>query len=508
MRNSTRVIVNTSAQYGRSIINLILSLYSTRLILDALGIDDYGIYTLVAGVVAMLSFMTSAMIVTTQRFMSYHQAKGDIEMQKVIFSNSIFLHLILGIIVLALLEVSSLFLFDGFLNIPVNRIFSAKIVYQCIIAMVMISFISSPFRAVLISHENIVFSSIIEVLDGVLKVIVALILAHMGTDKLTLYGLLMLCITFSDFIIYAIYDFRKYQECVIPKIRWFTARYMKSMGSFVGWQLYSTGCMIGRTQGTAIILNKLYGAAINASFGIAQQVNGGILFVASSILMAMNPQIVKAEGGGDRNRMFRLAEIASKFSFLLLALFVIPILFVLPQLLTAWLGRVPDYSILFCSVILITSLIDLITTGLISANQAIGNIGKYSLTVNTLKLLTLPVLIILLKYGVDIYYAIWCYAGIELVCAFCRLPFLKYNGGLKIRRFIRNVFCGFPVPICYLIAASKLLRLIDLSLMSYIVCCIPMAILYAIIVYNTSLQNDEKEVCVKVIDSLRNKMKI
>ena len=325
MRSSTRLIVNTGAQYLRTIINIVLSLYSTRLILHALGIEDYGVYTLIAGVVSMLAFMTNAMVSTTQRFMSYHQTKSTLATQQIIFGNSIIMHLLFGVVVLLLLEVIGLFLFDGFLNIVPARISAAKIVYQCAIAMILCSFMTAPFKALLISHENLVYISIIDILDGILKVGVALVLLALNQDKLILYGYLMISIYLLNLFAFLIYDGIKYQECVLPKIKNFNKEYLKSMSSYVGWQLYSTGCVIGRTQGTAIILNRFFGTVINAAFGIALQLSGAVNFISSALVTAINPQIVKAEGSGNRKKMFELAEVASKFSFLLLAMVVIPI---------------------------------------------------------------------------------------------------------------------------------------------------------------------------------------
>lgn len=492
--NSTRLIVNTGAQYARTIINLVLSLYSTRLILSALGIRDYGVFTLIAGVVSMLAFMTNAMVSTTQRFMSYHQAKSDLKGQQQIFSNSIIMHLLFSIGVLIILEIIGLFLFDGFLNIAPERIPAAKIVYQCAIAMILCSFITAPFKALLISHENIVYISIIDVLDGVLKVLLAWLLLYIDSDKLVLYGYLMIAIYLLNLLAFGSYDFIKYKECVVPRLKYFNKEYLKSMSSFVGWQLYSTGCVIGRTQGTAIILNRFFGTIVNAAFGIALQVSGAVNFISSALVTAINPQIVKAEGSGDRKKMFDLSEVASKFSFLLLGMVVIPICFVMPDVLKLWLGELPEYSVLFCRVILITALLDQITYGLISANQAIGNIGPYAMTINTIKILTLPILWVFLKNGVELVYAIWIYAALEGVCALARLPFLKYNGGLSIRQFSKNVFLKIFIPTLLLIGCYYLIEFFSPSFIVFLLIAVPITILYWIVAYFVSLNTREKEI--------------
>lgn len=505
MRNSTRLIVNTGAQYTRTVINLVLSLYSTRLILEALGLDDYGIFTLIGGVVSMLAFMTNAMVSTTQRFMSFHQTKSNLVTQQKIFSNSVVMHLLFSLLILLLLEVVGPFLFDGFLNIKADRMEAAKIVYQCAIFMILCSFITAPYRALLISHENLIYISIIDICDGLLRVGIASILIYWGTDKLILYGFLMLGVYVFNFTAFIIYDIKKYSECIFPKLKYFNKEYLKSMSSFVGWQLYSTGCIIGRVQGVAIVLNKFFGTVVNAAFGIALQVNGAINFISTALVTAINPQIVKAEGSGDRQKMLRLSEVASKFSFLLLAMLVIPICFVLPELLKAWLGNVPERSVLFSRVILITALIDQITYGLGCANSAIGNIRPYALTVNTIKIITVPALAVAIYLGMEINVAIWIYAFFEFLCAFCRLPFLKKTGGLSIRHFSKEVFLKLPIPVGFLIVVYYLLGRSGIPLLLYIGIAMAVSLIYGFIIYKCSMNIVEKSLIHGIIDSLKRK---
>ena len=502
MRSSTRLIVNTGAQYARTIINLILSLYSTRLILLALGIDDYGIFTLIAGVVSMLAFMTNAMVTTTQRFMSYHQTKSNLATQQIIFGNSVLMHLIFSIGVLILLEIAGIFLFNNFLNIPHDRIFASKIVYQCTICMVISSFITAPYKALIISHENLIYVSIIDVLDGVLKVIVAYTLLHLNSDKLILYGLMMLGIYWVNLIAFALYDSRNYNECVFPRFKYINKEYIKSMSSFVGWQLYSTGCIVGRTQGTAIILNKFFNTAINAAFGIALQVSGAISFLSSSLMLAINPQIVKAEGAGNRERMLVLAATASKFSFLLLAMVAVPIFIYISPLIRIWLGEIPEYAPLFCRVIILTALVDQITLGLGTANSAIGDIRNYSLSVNTIKIFTVPVMIILFILKYPLSSVIWSYAIIELICALTRIPFLKQTGGLVISDYIRKVFLKIPLPLCFIIIAYLLTLYIPFNFWIIFLIGIAISGVYGFVVYRFSLEVSEKKLVIEIFNRI------
>ena len=333
MNNSTRVVVNTVAQYTRTVINLCLSLYSTRLILSALGEDDYGIYTLIAGTVALLSFMVNALVVTTQRFLSFYFGRGDRERIKEIFCSSVVIHIVFGLVVALLVEGVGLFLFDGFFNIAPERIATARRVYHCVTVMLVLTFWAAPFRALLIAHENIVYISVVDVLDGVLKLVIALFVMAADGDKLMVYALLLCGIQLVNMLAFSVFDFWRYEECVVPRRRYFRLSYVKEISSFSGWTIYSVGCVTGRTHGFSIILNKFFSTAVNGAFGVALQVNGAVHNLATSIMNAMNPQIVKAEGAGQRERTLRLAAVESKFCFLIIGLVAIPCMVEMPALL-------------------------------------------------------------------------------------------------------------------------------------------------------------------------------
>lgn len=324
MKNARRVIINTGAQYTRTIINLCLSLYSTRLILSALGNTDYGIFTLIAGIVSLLSFVENALVVTTQRYLSFSMGHNDMARLKEIFNSSLILHIILAVFIALVIEFIGLFLFDGFLNIDPERIEAARNVYHLTTLMLLISFIAAPFRALLIAHENIVYISIIDVLDGIFKLFVAILISNSNFDRLILYVSLLVVIRLFNLLAFSSFDKVKYKECIWPTRRLFSKSYVKEMSSFAGWTIYSVGCIAGRTQGVAIVINKVFGVLVNAAYGIGLQINGAVAFLAQSICNAVNPQIMKAEGAGDRQRMLRLAEIESKFAFFLMSMVLIP----------------------------------------------------------------------------------------------------------------------------------------------------------------------------------------
>ena len=247
MDAAKRIVLNTSAQYIRTIIGGVITLYSARLILHHLGTDDYGIYSLVAGVVMMLSFITNALTSTTQRFISFFQGKKDKEQMKRVFSNSMYLHLGIGFSVVFVLGILYFFLFD-IIEIPEVRIKAASRVYFSVILTLFLSFMTSPLRAILIAHENIVYIYIIDLLDSVLKLLIAISLYIVCFDKLVFYAIMLITVQLFNFIAFGVFCLKKYEECIWPQIDHLDSSYLKGLSGFAGWSIYSIGCHVGRTQ--------------------------------------------------------------------------------------------------------------------------------------------------------------------------------------------------------------------------------------------------------------------
>lgn len=506
MKASNRIVINTIAQYARTIVNMVLSLYSSRLVLDILGVDDYGVYSLVAGVVSMLSILTSALVSSTQRFLSVSQGKNNIELLKEVFGNSLILHIVLGFIVSIILSLLTPFIFNGFLNIPLGREVVAEKLYILVILMVYVSFVSSPYRALLVSHENIVYTSIIDVMDGVLKVILVVLLPYTNIDKLFAYGLIMLGIQLFNLLAFMIYSHAKYEECIIPKIRLFSTSYIKQLSLFTGWMLYSSVCVTVRTQGLSIVLNKIYGAAINAAYGIGSQISGMISFISSSFNNAVAPQLMAAEGGGNRQRMLFLAELQSKTSFLLLAMIGIPTMFEMPILLEWWLGEVPEYTTLFGRIFLSMQIIDMLSTGLGAANKAIGNIGRYTLIVFTPKILILPISWYVIKFSGSLKLVGWVMVSIETISMMLRIILFRKESWFNAWGYCKSVILRSIPSVVFSVLACLFVRLFIIGNFSVIftyLCSVP---LFLISSYIITLNKLEKEIVRSLIQKIISKV--
>ncbi len=447
---------------------------------------------LVAGIVGMLSFLTNALSITTQRFLSFEQGADNKLRQELIFTNSLFIHISLGVLVFLILEVVGLFLFDGFLTINLDRISAAKTIYHIALTMVFVSILTSPFRACLISHENLVFISIIDVADGIWKVVIAIMISVADADRLILYSALSLGIYIFTLISFVMYSLYKYKECKALQRSHLNKSIIRELAVFAGWSLYSSGCIIARNQGTAIVLNRFFGTIINASYGIAVQISGALNFISSSLLTAFNPPIAKSAGKGDYAKMIRLSQSASKFSLILICMFGIPLLSRLSDILEIWLGEVPDNATLLCSVIMVTGIIDQISSGLISANRALGKLKLYSLTVDTIKLLCVPLLAIGLFYGVELIFMIWVYAFCEFLSAVIRIPVLKRLIDLNINEWIRDVLLKTLVPIAFLILTYLTINRSPFSLLLFILECVGISFVYLVLCYFIALKPSER----------------
>lgn len=418
---------------------MFVSLYSTRLVLNILGAKDYGLFNLVGGVIAMLSFLNVAMSISTQRYLSFHLGAGDQQKLKSIFNASVILHFIIGIILVIILEVIGIYLFNKVLNIPIERIETAKIIFHFMVISTFFTITSVPYDAVINSHENMLFDAIISIFESMVKLGIAIYIRFSSFDKLIIYGLLLVILTIVIRIYKRIYCTSKYPECKLQLRNNSNSVILKEMASFAGWNLFGAACNVARNQGVAVVLNIFFGTVVNAAYGIANQVIAQLNFFSSTMLKSLNPQIVKSEGSGNRQRMLRLVMLACKFPFILLSFFAIPLLIEMHYILKIWLKIVPDYTVVFCRLIIIITLINQLSIGLQTAIQTIGKIKNYQAFMGTLLLFNLPVAYVLLKLGFPAYSVLIASVVLECVALVSRMLFARKLTGLSIKDFLQNV---------------------------------------------------------------------
>lgn len=445
MNLAKKVVSNTAILYLKTILTAGLSLYSVRLVLRALGEVDYGIFCIVGGVISMLAFLSSAMTVSTQRFLSFHFGKKDLENQKIYFFNSLAVHVLIGIVLFLALKLLGYYLFKSVLNIPADRVEAGMFIYQYMIITVFFTIISVPFSASIIANEDMIWIAVVESVDVLLKLLISASLVYVTGDLLKFYGMFVGLVSVVLFLLYSGWSFLKYKECVIDFKIGIRKPVMIELVSYTGWNLFGAMTSLGKTQGVAILLNVFNGAAINASYGIANQVSSQMNFFSQTMLKVLNPQIMKSEGAGDRKQMIKLSFIASKFGFYLLAFVAIPCIFEMKHILKLWLGNnVSDHTVKFCVYILLAVMANQLTVGLDSAIQATGRIRGYMILVGFTKLLVLPFGYVILLSGYKVEWVMIGYILFEGLGGTVRLYMLRNLVSTSL--YLREVILRVLVP--------------------------------------------------------------
>jgi O-antigen/teichoic acid export membrane protein len=445
MQAANRVAINTAIQYVQLVANILIGLISVRLILGALGDIDYGIYDVVGGLIALLAFISNSLAQSSMRFLSVSLGTKDNLETKRVFRSCIWLHFLIALGLAFLIELIGIFVFNGFLNIPANRLSAAKIIYHCVTISLFLNILSSPFSALIISHEHFWYTSLVALLNSVLKLIIAVLLTYCFSDKLIAYGILLSIVTLLDFILLCLFTLIKYPHQIslsFPGIH-----SLKSITSFVGWTLLDVlGSLLNR-QGYAILLNRFFGPVTNTSFALSRQLEGHMFSVSSSVISTMKPQMMKSYGAGEEKRMFRLALTAGKIGFALMALIGIPLIIMMPEVLHYWLKEYPADTILFARLMIIACMIEQLTRGLVYANQAVGNIKWFSMIVSSIRIVALPLSWVLLRFGCPSYVAIVVFLICETIASLSRIVILGRISTFNPSDFIRLVLFKIFTPV-------------------------------------------------------------
>jgi len=439
VNNSERVIINSIVLYVKILACIVLSLWTVPIVLHGLGASDYGLYSLVAGVIAMLAFFKTAMSSSTQRYLSVARGKGDVHEMNAIFNSAIMLHLLFGILLVIVLEALTPFLFGHFLNILPERIFAGKIIYQTLLVSMFLTIISVPLDAELNAYENMPVFAIIEIFDYVFRLFLAFSLQYVEWDKLIWYGIGMACIPLFNLSAKYIYTHYKYKELHVRREFLWNPPLLKKMFSFIGWNTFGALAIVGRNQGLAIILNLFFGTVMNAAYGIANQINSVMGYFSQTLRKSLHPQLMQSEGKGDHERMLRLVFTSSKFCVLVMGLIAIPLIVELPLVLKIWLKNVPEYALEFTKWILVTSMVYQTSAGLMAGILSVGKVKVYQIVISILMLINLPLAYILLKVGFEPYWIIVGMLTCEVMCLVARLIFSKKLIGLNVKQFCGQV---------------------------------------------------------------------
>lgn len=447
--NNTRIAKNTLMLYIRMFLTMMIALYTSRIVLGALGVEDYGIYNVVGGVVAMLSFFNSSMATSTQRYLNVEMGKGNLENLNKVFISAIHSHIIIAVLTIATLELFCTGILFDKLTIPPERLDAAITVFHIAVASLFVSIVGTPYGAVIIANEKMSIYAYVSIFESLLRLIIIYLLVISPFDKLISYVVLQFLVTAGIQVFYLLYCGRFFKECKYRFI--WDNNLIKRLFSFTGWMLF--GCMSDMlgNQGVNILINIFFGPVYNAARGIAVQIKTAIDTFVQNFLTAVKPQIMKSYAAGDYSYTYRLVYSASRLSFYLLFILTLPVFFNTHYILEVWLKNVPPYCELFTQLTLMELLIRTSYAPIAQINQASGKVRNYQIAISILFLFTFVSCYILFKLNFPVYTAFIVAVIVAVVGLLVRLEILRHDCEFPALEYVKKVFA--PIMPVFLVSS-------------------------------------------------------
>ena len=437
-RNNKRIAKNTLLLYFRMLFLMLISLYTSRVVLEALGVTDYGIYNVVGGFVSLFSVVSAALTSATSRFLNFEQGKSNIQRQNIVFSTAVIIQWGLAIIVALFAEIVGVWYVNNIMVLPPNRLVAANWCFQLSIFNFCMNIITVPYNASIIAHEKMKAFAYVSIFQGLSILIISFLVKISPFDKLIFYAIMLCLVQFGVRYTYQIYCRKKFVECTFK--RQFDKILLKKMLSYSLWHLVGNGASVLKTHGVNMVLNLFFGPAVNAAKGISNQVDAAVQQFVGSFMMAINPQITKSYASGNIFYMLDLVNKGARFSFFLIFMLSLPIIINANYILKLWLGSVPEYSVIFVQLTLIAIIIGSLSKPLITASNATGNVRNYQLAVGGIQLLNLPISYGLLLLGLKAESVIVLAIILEFIALFVRIFMLPSSiKEFKPLFFIREV---------------------------------------------------------------------
>lgn len=448
--NNKRIAKNTLLLYVRMLLLMVVSLYTSRVILNALGVEDYGIYNVVGGVVTMFTMLSGSLTAAIQRFLNFELGTGNSDKLKKIFSSAVTIQIGLAAIIIVLAETVGLWFVNAKLVIPTDRMMAANWVYQFSIITFAVNLINVPYNAAIIAHEKMSAFAYISIVEALVKLVIAWTIVVTSMDRLIYFGGMLCLLAVMLRALYGRYCKMQFEECSYHFT--YDHNLLKEMFGFAGWNFIGASSSVLRDQGGNIIINLFFGPAVNAARAIAVKLNAVVTGFVQNFMTALNPQITKSYASGEHEYMFKLMYQGARLSYYILLLLSLPIILNTNYLLVIWLKLVPEYTVLFVQLTLVFALCESISNPLITAMLATGKIKNYQIVVGGLQLLNLPFAYICLRLGSSPESVLYVAIFISQCCLATRLYMLRGMIGLKISYYLKHVY--FNVIIVTLLAAS------------------------------------------------------
>ncbi|WP_277639601.1 lipopolysaccharide biosynthesis protein [Bacteroides graminisolvens] len=504
--SNKRIMKNTMLLYLRMLFTMGVALYTSRIILNVLGISDYGIYNVVGGVVTIFGVINAAMATASQRFITFELGGGNINKLKIVFCTSLNIHILISLVIFIIAETIGLWFFYTQLNIPIGRIGAAFWVYQFSVLTTMVMMITVPYNAVIIAHERMSAFAYISILEVVLKLLIVWALTVFGIDKLILYVVLLFIVQMIIQVVYVFYCRLFFKETKF-QLLW-DGLLFKKMSAFAGWQLFGCTAGVAYTQGLNILLNIFFGPAVNAARAVAVQVQNAIQNFSLNFQQAINPQITKSYAINDQERLSVLINASSKYSFFLVFFLSLPVLIETQYILSFWLGIVPEHTANFIRIMLVVMMIDVTANPLITAAAATGRIKTYQMVVGGILLLILPISYLFLKLGYNPEIVFLVHFGMVICAQIARLFMLRKMISFSIRRYfkevaLRSLIVGSISIVLPLVVSEYL----NSSFASFMIVCLICILSTSCSIYFFGLQKNEQHFAKEKVSQLYYKLK-
>lgn len=490
--NNQRIAKNTLLLYVRMLFMMLVGLYTSRVVLQTLGVQDFGIYNVVGGVITMLGFLSGSLGAASSRYITYDLGKGELNVMKRTFGNIMTIHLVLALIILLIGETLGLWFVMEKLNIPSSRQTAALWVYQFSIFTSMIAVISAPFNAVIIAHEKMSAFAYISIYDALAKLLIVYLLLVLSFDKLIVYAILIFVVQCSSMAIYNIYSIRHFEETRAKPA--YDKKLFKEIFAFAGWTMNGNLAVMGYTQGLNIVLNLFFGPAVNAARGIAVQVQNIAQQFCTNFQMALNPQITKSYAQDNLQYMHKLIITSSKFSFFIMSFIALPLMLEAEQVLHWWLGVVPAHTVNFLRLILCVSLLFTLSNPIIISVHATGKLKKFQIIEGTMLLSIVPIAYLLMKFfSVPPESVFLVHIVVEICTQYARLRIVLPMIHMNLHDYFYKVICRI-VPIIILTPLLPLVayHYMSINILSFFTICFLSVVCLVISIYFIGCNDSER----------------
>lgn len=501
--NTKRIVKNTVVLYVRMIVVMLITLYTSRILLKALGVDDFGLFNVVGGVVGLLTFFTRTMEKSTQRFLNVSMVDGS-ESLSGIFASSITIHILFALLFLLVGETLGLWFLNAKVSIPEGREFAANIVYQASLLSVCASFISIPYSAAVIAYERMSFLAIVSIIDAVLKLCIALFLLSNDGDRLIYYGILLFGIQIINFLMYFIYC--RHRNKLLKFRISFDKENFKKIFSYASWTLVGQAAVMGCNHGNVVLVNMFHSLVANAAMSVGTQVNAAVTNLTTNFQTAFNPQITKSYAEKNYGYMTRLVSSTTKISFSIMIAVALPIAFNIDWVLKLWLDEVPQYSNAFTILFMVNGIINAISMPYNFVVLSSGSIRNFQIATAVVFLADLPITYFLFKLGMPPVTVLWVKISVITVMLFVRIIFAsKIVPDISLWRVCKSVLLPMVVTAAIPILLAFFLNDYATTTWQRIVFTIPIEIITLVLLWFVCFVKDERQTVISIVKKNRNK---